>query len=267
MKNLSNIIFTTSSALILSLMMVIMTHPARSETAVSEKAQRFFDRGTAAIESANRPEDFRAAAEEFSNAYEAEPKWPDPYYNAGVALEKAGDPAGAAKAFRQYLKLAPNAHDAKAVQQKMNKLEYLAEKQAKDRQAEENPSLEGFIGRWKTANNISSWLPKASDNWTKLDYANTTIAADGDQMVISVNIRSEHLLVYKGSVSGTAISGTMSVAELVSDGFADCGDGNYRFEGRIVDRKTILVYYKNWYSGAGSDCQIQDTYNSFRFTR
>ncbi|TAL27543.1 MAG: hypothetical protein EPN97_16890 [Alphaproteobacteria bacterium] len=106
---------------------------ARAETAVSEKAQKFFNRGTAAIEAAGGPEDFREAAAEFRKAYEAAPKWPDPYYNAGIALEKAGDAAGAAKAFRLYLKAAPDAADAKKVSQKADKLEYLAEKKERAR--------------------------------------------------------------------------------------------------------------------------------------
>lgn len=119
--------------LVLALFGVVM-FSAQAAHAVSEKAQRFFDRGTAAIESASGPQDFRDAAGEFQKAAEVSPDWPDPYYNAGVALEKAGDPTGAAAAFRKYLKAAPQASDAKAVQQKINKLEYLAEKQAKNPQ-------------------------------------------------------------------------------------------------------------------------------------
>lgn len=114
---------------------------AKAGGAVSEKAQRFFNRGTAAIESASGATDFREAAEEFRKAYEAAPEWPDPYYNAGIALEKAGDPAEAAKAFRLYLKAAPDAADAAKVRQKADKLEYLAEKQAKKQM--QNTSKQG----------------------------------------------------------------------------------------------------------------------------
>lgn len=117
------------AALMLCCMLAVKT--ASAETFVSGKAQRFFDRGTAAIKAADKPEDFRDAAAEFSKASAAAPSWPDPYYNAGVALEKAGDLAGAYKAFKSYLKAAPNAADAKQVQKKVNELEYLAEKAEK----------------------------------------------------------------------------------------------------------------------------------------
>lgn len=113
---------------ILLLGSIAIVNTAKAETIVSEKAQRFFNRGTAAMEAASGPEDFSDAAGEFRKAYEAAPKWPDPYYNAGIALEKAGNLAGAAKAFRLYLKTAPDAADAKKVSQKVDKLEYLAEK-------------------------------------------------------------------------------------------------------------------------------------------
>lgn len=109
--------------------------PAAAETTVSEKAQRFFDRGTVAIKTAESPADFRDAAAEFHKASAAAPSWPDPYYNEGVALEKAGDPAGAYKAFKNYQKAAPDASDTRQVRQKINELEYLAEKQSKERTA------------------------------------------------------------------------------------------------------------------------------------
>lgn len=112
---------------------MLTVYTARAETAVPEKAERFLARGTAAIKAAETPEDFRAAAAEFRKAAEAAPSWPDPYYNAGVALEKAGDPAGARDAFQKYLKLAPNAPDAKQVRNRVYELEFLAEKQDKQK--------------------------------------------------------------------------------------------------------------------------------------
>ena len=49
---------------------------------VSTQAQRYFDRGTAAME-----KDFQAAIREFGQAVQLAPDWPDAVYNLGAAHE------------------------------------------------------------------------------------------------------------------------------------------------------------------------------------
>lgn len=108
------------------------TRTARPPPAVPEEARRFLARGVAAFKLAKSPQDFAPAVAEFQKASDAAPWWADPYFNMGQALEQAGDPAAAIRAYRFYLAAAPGAADADKVQSKIYELEYVAEKKGKD---------------------------------------------------------------------------------------------------------------------------------------
>jgi tetratricopeptide (TPR) repeat protein len=97
--------------------------------AVSDEAKRHFDRGMAAVEMANSPDDYAPAIKEFKQAVSLAPNWPDAYYNLGKAQEKAGEYSDAITSFRQFLVVAPNANDAEAVKTLINKLEYRNEQE------------------------------------------------------------------------------------------------------------------------------------------
>lgn len=242
---------------------------ARAESAVSEKAQRFFDRGTAAIKAADKPQDFRDAADEFNKASAAAPSWPDPYYNAGVALEKAGDPAGAYKAFKSYLKAAPGAPDAKQVQKKVNELEYLSEKQEKQKaDADKAFSASKLAGKWSFwANGFRNRAPVLSDSWVSSNES-TRISGTGDHILISVRGNSNYSSEYDGTIQGNAISGTVIETAMHLPGEPpSCGSNTYKtsFEGKIVDPKTILLWRDYWRDEVS--CNFQNTYIGFKLTR
>jgi ankyrin repeat protein len=97
---------------------------------VSDEARRYFDRGLAAVEKAKAPVDYEAAIEEFEQAARLAPDWPEVYYNLGLIQEKAEKYGDAVKNLRQYLMLVPDASDAESVKSLINKLEYMAEKEA-----------------------------------------------------------------------------------------------------------------------------------------
>lgn len=103
--------------------------PSSAPPSVTE-SRRHMLRGKAAMKSAKTPEDFVVAAKEFEAAAAANPKLAEASYNAGVAYEKAGDPASAIARFNAYLAAAPKAKDAPSVRDRVIELEFLAEKAA-----------------------------------------------------------------------------------------------------------------------------------------
>lgn len=103
---------------------------AAAPSAVSDEARRHLMRGRAAMKDAKDAAGFLDAAKEFEAAAAAAPGMPEALYNAGVAYEKAGDPASAMKQFKAYLDAAPKAKDARAVKDRIFELEYRAEKAA-----------------------------------------------------------------------------------------------------------------------------------------
>ncbi len=96
---------------------------------VSQEAIRYRDRGVAAMNMAKSPSDYDAAINEFEQAARLAPDWPDIYYNLGVAQESAERFADAARSYRKYLELDPNAKDAEEIRSLINTLEFRAERE------------------------------------------------------------------------------------------------------------------------------------------
>jgi uncharacterized caspase-like protein len=69
-----------------------------------------------------RQEKHKEAARWFENAIKIDPSRAVAYFNLGDALAQSGDKAGAAKAYRTYLELAPNSPAAAIVKQQLEKL-------------------------------------------------------------------------------------------------------------------------------------------------
>lgn len=82
-----------------------------------ERARQHMERGQALYLQAR----FEEAAAEFEAAYAAQP-FSAFLYNAGVALERAGQPARAIEFFEQYLSRDPSASDAAAVRERIAEL-------------------------------------------------------------------------------------------------------------------------------------------------
>ena len=95
--------------------------------AVPEEALRHKARGLAAVEMAKSLEEYDLAIKEFQEASQLAPDWPDPHYNLGLVLERAGKFREAVASFKEYLRLAPNAPDVAKIQEQIYKLEYKAE--------------------------------------------------------------------------------------------------------------------------------------------
>jgi uncharacterized caspase-like protein/peptidoglycan/xylan/chitin deacetylase (PgdA/CDA1 family) len=69
-----------------------------------------------------KQEKHKEAARWFENAIKIDPSRAVAYFNLGDALAQSGDKAGAAKAYRTYLELAPNSPAAATVKQQLEKL-------------------------------------------------------------------------------------------------------------------------------------------------
>lgn len=94
---------------------------------VPEEAQRRMARGNAAVEMARSTEEYASAVDEYRQASELAPTWPDPHFNLGLIQEKMGRFGEAARSFRRYLELAPDAPEAARIREQIYKLEYKAE--------------------------------------------------------------------------------------------------------------------------------------------
>ena len=115
--------------------------------AVSEEAERRLARGEAAFELAKGPEDYANAVREFQASAAVAPWLATPYFNLGVAEEKAGHPKQAMESFRWYLLAAPGAKDAAEIRKRLFKLEYAAEQGSQE--AAVAAKEQRIIGTWR----------------------------------------------------------------------------------------------------------------------
>jgi tetratricopeptide (TPR) repeat protein len=104
-------------------------------------------RGKTAIKVAEKPEDYKLAANEFTKALEYAPKCADIYYQLGLCYEQMGklDPGNyqeAISCFNNYLAYKPTAANKNEIQEKIYEIEFLAEKAG-------GMSLKSLIGKWK----------------------------------------------------------------------------------------------------------------------
>jgi len=113
----------------------------------NENVIRFMARGKVALKSAEQPEDYKLAANEFLKVLEYDAKCPDVYYQLALCYEQMGklDPSSYKKAMsylQTYLSLRPNASDKQEVQEKIYELEFLIEKTG-------GISLNELVGKWR----------------------------------------------------------------------------------------------------------------------
>jgi len=117
-------------------------------------AERHMARGAVAMEIANSQVDYLDAVKEFSEAVKLAPDWIDAWFNLGVAQESAEDYQATINSFKTYLKIAPKASDAGAVQKRIFKLEYRVEKQLKQNKEApvsanlQLPEINGLWEKW-----------------------------------------------------------------------------------------------------------------------
>ncbi len=91
---------------------IALAKALKPKPAAPKEAEKRMIRGTAAVEGAKTPDDFRAAAREFEAATTAAPWWGDAYYNLAVAQDKAEDYDGALRSLKLAALASPGSPDA-----------------------------------------------------------------------------------------------------------------------------------------------------------
>jgi tetratricopeptide (TPR) repeat protein len=120
-------------------------------------------RGEAAAEMAKSSGEYEQAIKEFQEAVRLAPTWSAPYYNLGLAQEKAEKFREAVASLKRYLQLAPNAPDADTVRTLVYKLEFKVENEISDSEALDIFASLSDDGKWKR---IGEW----SGRGTALKY-------------------------------------------------------------------------------------------------
>ena len=123
----------------------------KQKPAISREAERFMNRGAAAVKSAKDANDFKDAVAEFEKATMAAPWLANAYYNLGVAQDKAGLYAAAIRSLKLYVLAEPNAPDIRSVEKLIDEIEYKQEKAAKDKELTAKKAVEDKRARQEDA--------------------------------------------------------------------------------------------------------------------
>ncbi len=233
--------------------MISLAQRIQPPPAVPEEAQRFAVRGGTAIREAKNVSDLQEAITEFTKALRIAPWWPDAYFNLGVAQEKAGQLNEAVRSLKLYLLAAPNAQDARKVQDQIYSIEYRQEKAAKEIAAKARAEQERL--KPPTAQELAgTWRFKGSTLYALTQAPDLSVTAGGESLLFD---RVGNVSRYP---SGTLVKFKLNGYELEEDSFRDAGiyvgvsqhctgrgkgQDSYtvRVKGKVSeDRKRIILY-------------------------
>jgi len=108
-----------------------MAAAMHSSPPVPEEARKHFVRGSTLFKGAKSPEDYGQVIDEFQQAVQLAPWWPEARYNWALAFEAAGSYADAIANLKLYLLFKLPEADARAAQDKVYALETMQEQTAK----------------------------------------------------------------------------------------------------------------------------------------
>ena len=106
---------------------------------VPAEAEKYGNRAEFAVKDAKSPGELADAAKEYEKALLLAPWVAAYYFNCGTVQERASLPEQAIRNYQLYLLAAPEAQDAKDVRKRIDGLEYLVEKAAKEKAKAESP--------------------------------------------------------------------------------------------------------------------------------
>ncbi len=184
--------------------------------AIPEEAQKFAVRGGTAIREAKNVSDLQEAITELTKALRIAPWWPDAYFNLGVAQERAGQLNEAVRSLKLYLLAAPNAQDARKVQDQIYSIEYRQEKAAKEIAAKARAEQERLKPP-TTQDLTGTWRFKGSNLYALTQAPNLSVTASGDSLLFD---RVGNVSRYP---SGTLVKFKLKGYELEENSFRDAG--------------------------------------------
>ncbi|OGV57447.1 MAG: hypothetical protein A2283_00045 [Lentisphaerae bacterium RIFOXYA12_FULL_48_11] len=237
--------------------------------AIPEEARRYFVRGGVLMQEAKTPDDFSQAANEFKQATQLAPWWPEARYNYASASASAGDYAAAIASLKIYLLFTLPESEARTVQDKIYGLEAKKEKADKGAAAKEiqprameesKPRIENVItscqqAMWTDSTGEHRWkFLSRGDNRFELVPA-FRASADGRQVVLS-KAGSGY---YAGKIDGAHIAGTHFSPEGRGRRFGNSCPNQPEatpMSGEIRDKGTVLVFsYHPRYDSTGDPCR------------
>jgi len=165
-----------------------------------EEARKYLVRGMAAIEMAKSEDDLAIAVAEFKKATEIAPDMAAAWYNLGSVQSKTGQINDAIASYRRYLKLAPQAEDARRISDEIIKLEFRQEQAIK---------VKSRAGTWVTEDGTSFRLALDGNRMTLVtgEYFVTDAEAESTYPIAGkIPITTPLTMKYNLALQGNKVS-------------------------------------------------------------
>jgi tetratricopeptide (TPR) repeat protein len=161
--------------------------------AIPEEARRHFVRGSTLFKDAKTAEDFSEVANEFKEATQLAPWWPEARYNYALVLEAAGQYALAINALYLYRAFKLPDAEARAVQDKIYALQARQEKASRESSAK--MQVAAADSKSNAASLTGTWRQVTSRGWD--EDAHLEFQNQGKQILITT--------IYDKSIGGHSI--------------------------------------------------------------
>jgi hypothetical protein len=222
--------------MIITFIIIGLAAPVFSQNS-DEEARKYLVRGMAAIEMAKSEDDLAVAVAEFKKATEIAPDMAAAWYNLGSVQSKTGQINDAIASYRRYLKLAPQAEDARRISDEIIKLEFRQEQATK---------VKSRAGTWVTEDGTSFRLALDGNRMTLVtgEYFITDADAESTYPIAGkIPITTPVTLKYNLALQGNKISGSWSRSGFKAEKCTVPEDnGEVTGELREADHVLILRY-------------------------
>lgn len=152
--------YTLFALICLSILTPSLFGQTNTSPAIPEEARKHFVMGTTLFKDAKTTDDYSLVVNEFKQATDLAPQWPDARYNLALAKEAASDYSGAMADLKLYQQFKLSDTEARTVQDKIYSLEAKAtlvvKKKAEEEQKKTNYSYTFYDD---FSNNHNNWPP------------------------------------------------------------------------------------------------------------
>lgn len=166
--------------------------------------------GRVALQDAKDKAGFLQSAAQFEAAARKAPDCAQAFFNMGLVYEKAGEYSKALAALKNYLRLAPKAPDAAAVETKIYELEYRGQQQTAARQSNDRIIAALRSGIWCLDVQYKAVGRACGQRRHNSGMALATVTVDTERFRMFIDWQNGSSFTYAGTIRGRDLRGKYS---------------------------------------------------------
>ena len=204
---------------------------------IPEEARKHFVMGTTLFKDARTPDDYSQVENEFQQATELAPKWPDARYNLALAKEAAGDYSGAMADLKIYQQFKLSDVEVRTVQDKIYALEAKQKKAAKDKELATRKAVEENRAQQEAAVRKTVKIYGELVYWPNDNVLPTMTYSEAKSKIESVENNHE---------AGTRLIKNIQISSDMITWTVQTPWGFWHFASKFKSMKIYVSYHQSW---------------------